>query len=463
MLNRSAAPDSSEIRFWLSTVAVGGWVTLLMVLAGASYALLFADAHRMALGGLVGLVGVFGVVALWVVPWRRVVEAGWMETVLLAWSLLTIAAVGASAAVDGGASSPLILALMLPAVFASLAYSLVRVAAIAAIAELAFLALCIQDSPGAGFALVFCSTLAGSAVMAVRQAGFHQAWRRHLALSSCTDALTGLLNRRGLAGASEDAFGQLRRHRRQVTLLLIDLDEFKAYNDTHGHQAGDELLRWVAAQLQEAVRPSDSVARLGGDEFAVLLPDADRGSVEAVVGHVRDAVAQRVEAALGWASAPEDGMTFDALYRVADSNLYGEKLHAAAAPAPAPSGSPGLEHRRRRRPFSADAILAGITEPFFVLDNDWRFAYINEPAAKILGRSSHELLGQGIWEAFPEAVGTKFEQVALEVAASGEPMRFTEQYGPESRAFSSTVSPAPGGIAVYFHAVQAGARATPIA
>jgi len=460
MPDRSVRPDSSETRFWLSTVAVGGWVTMLMVLAGCVYALWFAESHQLALGALVGLTGVSGVVALWAVPWRRVVAAGQMETVLLAWSLLTIGAVTASAALDGGASSPLILALVLPAIFASLAYSLVRVAAIAAIAELAFLGLCLQDSPGAGFALVFCSTLVGSAVMAVRQASFHQAWRRHLALSSCTDALTGLLNRRGLAGASESAFGQLRRHRREVTLMLIDLDDFKAYNDTHGHQAGDELLRWVAAELQTAVRPSDSVARLGGDEFAVLLPDADPSAVEAVVGRIRETLAQRVEAALGWGTAPQNGTTFDALFRVADRNLYAEKLRADS-PAP-PNGSPGLEHRRRRRPFSADAILAGITEPFFVLDNDWRFAYINEPAEEILGSSSHELLGQSIWEAFPDSVGSKFEQVALEVAASGEPMRFAEQYVAGGRTFSQMVSPAPGGITVYLHAVQTRARAAPI-
>ena len=85
-----------------------------------------------------------------------------------------------------------------------------------------------------------------------------------------------MLNRRGFDSASHAAFSGLARQNRPVTLMIIDLDLFKAYNDLHGHQAGDELLRWVAERLSEAVRPTDAVARLGGDEFAVLLPDTKR-------------------------------------------------------------------------------------------------------------------------------------------------------------------------------------------
>jgi diguanylate cyclase (GGDEF)-like protein len=319
--------DDSEARFWLSTVAIGGWVTMLMVVAGAIYTIAFAAGeHRLEVGVMVALTAGFGALALWVVPWGRLIGSRWMDASLLWWSTMTVATVTLMAALDGGASSPLALTLLLPVVFASLAYSLFRVVLIAALAELAFLALTVVGSPGAGYSLIFCSVLAGTAVMAVGQAGFHAAWREQLARCSCTDALTGLLNRRGLAQASDAAFSDLTRNQRPVTLVLIDLDLFKTYNDTHGHLAGDELLHWTAARLTDAVGPSDAVARLGGDEFAVLLPDADRDTVESVLTRIREALEQRVDHCVGWAGAPEDGVTFDELYRVGDADLYRRKI-----------------------------------------------------------------------------------------------------------------------------------------
>ena len=82
-----------------------------------------------------------------------------------------------------------------------------------------------------------------------------------------TDSLTGLANRYAL----RDALGTALRQRAPVALLSVDLDHFKSVNDSHGHSAGDDLLRAVAQRLQAVVRPGDLVARLGGDEFAVLL------------------------------------------------------------------------------------------------------------------------------------------------------------------------------------------------
>jgi diguanylate cyclase (GGDEF)-like protein len=428
--------DDSQTRFWLSTVAVGGWVTLLMVVAGMTYTLGFAGGdHRLDIAALVGLTGGFGALALWVIPWGRLIASGWMEATLFLWSILTIVSVAVMAGLDGGASSPIALTLVLPALYASLSYSLYRVILIAALAELAFLELTLVGSPGTGYSVVFCSVLAGTAVMAVRQAGLHQAWRQQLARSSQTDALTGLLNRRGLAQASDAAFSDLRRNQRAVTLVLIDLDLFKAYNDTHGHHAGDELLRWTAAQLTDTVRPWDAVARLGGDEFALLLPDTDRDEVEAVLTRIGEALEPRVDHCVGWASAPEDGATFDELYRVGDENLYQRKI-------------------LRGRPFSADAILAGITEAFFVLDETWCFAYVNKAAARMIGRSPSELLGHPIRDAIPETNGSRFERVSHRVAATGRPERFIEFYAPLDATFSVVASPLPGGISVYLHDVS---------
>src|SRR6476661_4547177 len=114
--------DDSEARFWLSTVAIGGWVTMLMVVAGAIYTIAFAASeHRLEVGVMVALTAGFGALALWVVPWGRLIGSRWMEASLLWWSTLTVATVTLMAALDGGAASPLALTLLLPVVFASLA------------------------------------------------------------------------------------------------------------------------------------------------------------------------------------------------------------------------------------------------------------------------------------------------------------------------------------------------------
>ena len=445
--------DESENGFWLRTGAVGGWVTLSMVVAGTIYTLAFAaPEHRLGIGATVALTGCLGATALWVISWDRMSTSGRVEAVLLCWSLLTIGAVTGMAALDGGAVSPLALVLLLPTVFSSLAYSLGRVMLIAAVAELAFLALIFVGSPGAGFCLVFCASLAATAAMSVWQARFHQAWRRRLALSSCTDPLTGLLNRRGLDRASDAAFEDLWRRRQAVTLLIIDLDLFKAYNDTHGHQAGDGLLCWVAERLKESVGPGDAVARLGGDEFAVLLPGLSRDQAEPVVNRIHRALEGRAAHCLGRATAPKQGLTFDELYRACDSDLYQCKLLRLAEPA---DDSPQaiFEHRRHQQPFSADAILAGITEAFFVLDEGWCFAYVNEAASDLLGHAPHKLLGHSIWDVFPDAVGSKFEEAYRRVAESGGSERFIAHYPPLGITFSVKASAVPGGVSVYFHDV----------
>jgi diguanylate cyclase (GGDEF)-like protein/PAS domain S-box-containing protein len=113
------------------------------------------------------------------------------------------------------------------------------------------------------------------------------------------DALTGLFNRRRFEEELDRAVAYAHRYGTGGAALVLDLDSFKFVNDTLGHQAGDELIRSVAALLRQRLRDSDVLARLGGDEFAVLLPQADRGEAERVAGELVQALREHVVAFVG--------------------------------------------------------------------------------------------------------------------------------------------------------------------
>ena len=101
------------------------------------------------------------------------------------------------------------------------------------------------------------------------------------------DALTGLLSRRAFHEQSEVALRLCHRHRRPLTLVYIDLDNFKQINDTLGHKTGDSVLISTAQKFRTALRSSDLVGRLGGDEFAVLLPETHAEEAQNILNKVR--------------------------------------------------------------------------------------------------------------------------------------------------------------------------------
>lgn len=163
-------------------------------------------------------------------------------------------------------------------------------------------------------------------------------WRRNenLAQETRLDALTGLTNRRGFDEALLRLVGRCARTHDPLSLLLIDIDHFKAINDQLGHPAGDEVLRRLGATLAEArVRVEDVIARYGGEEFAVLLPGTDSDGALAVAERLRQAIAaaglQRadgrpVTASMGLAVATEASVDPRSLVAAADAALYQAKL-----------------------------------------------------------------------------------------------------------------------------------------
>jgi diguanylate cyclase (GGDEF)-like protein len=107
---------------------------------------------------------------------------------------------------------------------------------------------------------------------------------------STRDELTGLFNRRHFFDHLEREIQRARRYRRVFALLMCDLDGFKAYNDTHGHVAGDAVLKEVAALLRASTRRADTVARFGGDEFVILLPEIPKPRATLVAEKIRGAI-----------------------------------------------------------------------------------------------------------------------------------------------------------------------------
>jgi diguanylate cyclase (GGDEF)-like protein len=150
-----------------------------------------------------------------------------------------------------------------------------------------------------------------------------------------TDELTGLLNVRGFALAANRLFAQAARHGRATSVLMIDSDNLKNVNDSHGHSTGNALLRQLAQCIQAELRFTDIAARYGGDEFIVLLPDTPGKGAMEVAERIRGRVSdshleiggQRLASSvsIGIACYPEDGATLDALAAHADGALYAAK------------------------------------------------------------------------------------------------------------------------------------------
>jgi diguanylate cyclase (GGDEF)-like protein/PAS domain S-box-containing protein len=153
---------------------------------------------------------------------------------------------------------------------------------------------------------------------------------RHLADH---DPLTGLVNRRRFQEDLERHLAQGRRYGMTGALLVLDLDGFKAVNDTHGHREGDRVLCAVAAALRTRLRESDIVARLGGDEFAVLLPRASAEAAEQVCEALAQAVAaevptpgdSRIEVSVGFAPFENGARSVDDVLSAADASMYAVK------------------------------------------------------------------------------------------------------------------------------------------
>ncbi|MEA2785858.1 MAG: hypothetical protein QOF71_1962 [Candidatus Eremiobacteraeota bacterium] len=161
-----------------------------------------------------------------------------------------------------------------------------------------------------------------------------------LAVSARTDALTGLANRTMLNERLAAGCSAAKRRHSKMAVLFLDLNGFKAINDTLGHAGGDQLLKSVATRLRGLTRAEDLVARAGGDEFVIVLDDPDAVRAAATARRIVEAFRTPLEAgdrsvcmslSIGIASFPADGCDGDTLMRNADTAMYRAKLIAGGA------------------------------------------------------------------------------------------------------------------------------------
>lgn len=191
-----------------------------------------------------------------------------------------------------------------------------------------------------GIVLILCGLTVTLSILFKRELHGREAVQAELERLSLTDPLTKLPNRRAFEEAGRRAWEEGRRHQTPVSLLIIDADHFKRFNDRYGHQVGDEVLEGLAQCLQASVhRPADTVSRVGGEEFAVLLPNTDQAGAERIAEKVHAEVAAltihsagigagAITVSIGLAAvvpSDADSTSLMALYRFADAALYEAK------------------------------------------------------------------------------------------------------------------------------------------
>lgn len=214
------------------------------------------------------------------------------------------------------ASAMAICALMLPATIGFALENVLELRAMA-LGGLLYLAAALRSTRGFGFFLHRTFQLSHE---------LHLAYERARDLSR-TDELTGLANRRAFLEQGASALDQALRYGRSLTLVMFDIDHFKRINDTHGHQAGDAVLRAVAERVRRAARAADISGRLGGEEFALLLPET---AAPAAVN-----LAERLRRDVGNLSVFHDGivMRFTCSFGIAEHSGRMERLGALLAAA----------------------------------------------------------------------------------------------------------------------------------
>jgi diguanylate cyclase (GGDEF)-like protein len=200
----------------------------------------------------------------------------------------------------------------------------------------------VTDKAGGGaydeFDLGLLELIAPQMALAIDRAEWHRK-ATQFQLLSITDPLTGLVNRRYLEERLSEELERSKRHRFAMSFMMVDIDDFKSYNDRHGHQAGDLALEMTAQCLKTALRSADVAARYGGEEFSILLPQTGLAEARVIGERIRRRVERTlfphgksqpqgaVTVSLGVSAFGPDLDTPASVINAADQALYVAKSH----------------------------------------------------------------------------------------------------------------------------------------
>lgn len=221
----------------------------------------------------------------------RLVTTDRRESFFFFWSVSTLAFIAAAAALDGGTRSPLAFLMVLPLLFAGLAYS-PRVVAGVAVFAVACAGGVASATSGSRDAMTLTFVLATGIAGGLTIGGATNRSKLHgqLLQLATIDSLTSCLSRSAFQRRLLEEVARARRYGRSFALVMVDVDNLKRLNDTSGHGAGDQALQQVSTALMQAARASDVVGRLGGDEFAVLMPETGEAEIPAVLDRLSSAL-----------------------------------------------------------------------------------------------------------------------------------------------------------------------------
>jgi diguanylate cyclase (GGDEF)-like protein len=349
---RALADDDEQVSFWLRHTRLGVGLCVVLPALLVAHTLLRDDTPHPGLTIALASVVVAVSPLLLLVPVRRVVASprgGWF---FYGWEAAGIGLVVLFAALDHGAGSPVVAFFYVLLAHAALAYPPAGMAVTGAGTIAAYLGLGLlgERTPADILALGSATLAVATATCAFASYNHVRAYRRtaayaqRIAVLAERDGLSGCLNHRtfherlGAEAAVTD-------HHHPLALLLVDVDHFKAVNDTYGHPAGDRVLSLVGQVLRSCSRPGDAAGRLGGDEFALLLRGADRGVAEQVAERVREQVREvaaeyEVTVSVGFADTLTRGDAHG-LLAAADRAVYRAK-RAGRDQVSGPDGRPSV-------------------------------------------------------------------------------------------------------------------------
>jgi diguanylate cyclase (GGDEF)-like protein len=341
--------------FWVTHMRSGFAIFLLEAVVVLAYLRLSPHGpHRLLLSVVIGGWIACAVVGLLLAP--VVARRPWRTAYSVGWTLASTVAVGVVALLDTGGDSPILLVLYLPIVYGALLFP-PRAALACGLSALAVVVAVAAIDPHRaaleGWTLMLFGTVAGAAALSFLAAVNRTRIEQHedrllgqLAELAGTDELTGCAVRRVFRQRTEEEIERALRTDGPLSLLMIDVDEFKGINDSYGHVVGDRVLATIGSVLLDHVRPFDVASRLGGDEFAVLLPETDSsGAVQVAERIFRDLAGLTevpVTLSVGVSSLDGSMPTIERLFDEADMALY--QVKRAGRDAIAVRGNEHPEH-----------------------------------------------------------------------------------------------------------------------